>query len=280
MPGRLSLDIADLPLTLDWGDDLAPVEVPEAYRPFLSNAAGALPVGLLASEDPGDTGEAVFDNAPIWTLHRQSEGSRFNIFHSYPELRRSLFISTALDRARLTFHASNQDPFVGPTIELITILRLARVGGVILHGCGIDLEGRGVAFIGESGAGKSTLSRLWAPAGEARILSDDRVIVRRESGGFRLYGSPWHGDAHFAAPGGVPLERMYFIRHGRENRFRDLPADAGVRELLRCSFPPFWDPDGIGAGLDLFADLVAAVPSAEMHFVPDPAVVDLLRRPA
>jgi hypothetical protein len=280
MPAEIRLDIADLPFTLSWGEGLAPVEVPAAYRPFLSSAAGGLPVGLSASKHTEDAGEPIFDNAPVWTLHRQADGCRFRIFDAYPDLRRSLFLPAALDRAALTFMAPDRDPFVGPTIELITILRLTRAAGVILHGCGIDLEGRGVAFVGESGAGKSTLSRLWASVEEARILSDDRVIVRRQAGGFRLYGSPWHGDAHFAASGGVPLERIYFLRHGAENRFQGLPADASVRELLRCSFPPFWDPDGIGVALDLLADLVAAVPCAEMHFVPEPAVVDLLRRPA
>jgi len=53
-----------------------------------------------------------------------------------------------------------------------------------------------------------------------------------------------------------------------------------VRALLRCSFPPFWDPDGISVSLDLFAELVAAVPCTEMRFLPDTAVVELLRRPA
>jgi hypothetical protein len=280
MPAEIRLDIADLPFRLSWGEGLAPVELPAAYRPFQSDAPGGMPVALSASERTEDAGEPVFDNAPVWTLHRQADGCRFRIFDTYPDLRRSLFLPAALDRADLTFLASDRDPFVGPTIELITILRLARAAGVILHGCGVDLGGRGVAFVGESGAGKSTLSRLWAAVEGARILSDDRVIVRRQGGGFRLYGSPWHGDAHFAASGGVPLERIYFLRHGSENRFRGLPADASVRELLRCSFPPFWDPDGIGVALELLAELVAAVPCTEMHFVPEPAVVELLRRPA
>jgi hypothetical protein len=280
MPAEIRLDIADLPFSLSWGEGLAPVVLPAAYRPFQSDAAGGMPVVLSASETAGEAGDTVFDNAPIWTLHRQADGCRFRIFDTYPDLRRSLFLPAALDRADLTFLASDRDPFVGPTMELITILRLARAAGVILHGCGIDLGGRGIAFVGESGAGKSTLSRLWAEDDGARILSDDRVIVRRQAHGFRLYGSPWHGDAHFAASGGVPLERIYFLHHGGENRFRALPADASVRELLRCSFPPFWDPDGIGTALELLAELVGAVPCAEMQFVPEPAVVELLRRRA
>jgi hypothetical protein len=276
-PGRLGLDIAGIPLALSWGDDVGSVDVPTPYRPFLAAEPGGLPVDLSTEDVRENMDPPAFDNRPIWSLHRQASGSRFDIFTSYPELRRSLTLDHGLGKAQLAFQASDHDPFIGPTLELITILRLARVGGVILHGCGIEQHGRGTAFIGVSGAGKSTLSRLWANVEGARILSDDRVIVRREAGGFRLYGSPWHGDAQFAAPGGVPLERMFFIRHGTENVRTPLRPSLSVRELLCCSFPPFWDAAGMQAALGLLVDLATAVPCEELHIVPDPAVIDFLQ---
>jgi hypothetical protein len=276
MSGRLGLNIADLPITIRWGGDFEPVAVPIAYRPFLSSGAGGLPLDLVSAGSCGDAGDPSFDNTPIWSLHRQPDGCRFELFATYPELRRSLFLDHPLEQAQLTFLAADRNPFVGPALELITILRLVRQEGIVLHGCGIEHGGRGTAFIGVSGAGKSTLSRLWAEVEGIRILSDDRVIVRREAGGFRLYGSPWHGDAQFAAAGGVPLERMYFIRHGVRNGCSPMRPAPTVRELLCCSFPPFWDSAGMQASLGLLADLAAAVPCEELHFIPGPDVIDLL----
>jgi hypothetical protein len=280
LPDRLRLDIAGLPIVLQWADGFEPVTVPAAYRPFLAEGWGGLPLALSPAPTGDGPGRMTFDNTPIWSLHRAENRNRFEIFPGYPDLRRSLEVDGGLEQARLTFLAADRDPFVGPAFELITILRLARQRGLILHGCGIALDGRGTAFIGVSGAGKSTLSRLWATVDGVRILSDDRVIVRGGPEGFRLYGSPWHGDACFAAPGSVPLDRIVFIRHGENDRLTPMRPAASVRELLCCAFPPFWDPAGVDAALAVLHDLATAVPCDELYFRPTPAVIDFIRAAA
>ncbi|HLX87107.1 MAG TPA: hypothetical protein VKR22_01395 [Acidimicrobiales bacterium] len=65
---------------------------------------------------------------------------------------------------------------------------LGRQGHSVLHGSAVEVDGRGVAFIGGSGAGKSTLAG-WACAAGARFVTDDLL---------RLDGSPvprWVGRA-------------------------------------------------------------------------------------
>jgi serine kinase of HPr protein (carbohydrate metabolism regulator) len=45
---------------------------------------------------------------------------------------------------------------------------------------GVIDDGKGIAFLGVSGAGKSALANLWKSHPEVAILSDDRVIIRKE----------------------------------------------------------------------------------------------------
>jgi hypothetical protein len=156
----------------------------------------------------------------------------------------------------------------------LTIERLAREGGIEIHGCGIDAGGRGIVFAGESGAGKSTLARLLSADAGVQVLSDDRVVVRERAGEYRLYGTPWHGEARFGAPGGVALERILFLRHGAGNAVRRLAGGQAVKELLRAAFLPFWDAGGMAAALDFMEGLVTRVPCAEFSFVPDRSAVD------
>ena len=217
MPNKISFTIADLSVTLRWDYPFSRVELPPAYTPFSAPGRSDISLDLSVADDQLEEGPAIFDSAPIWSLYRVKSGSSFHLFDSYPELKRTLFIPDEGGSARLSFHAADHNPFVGPALELLMITHLARRDGVILHGCGISSDGRGVVFAGESGAGKSTLSRLWAQKEGIEILSDDRVIVRRQNGSFRLYGTPWHGDEAFAAPGGVELSRIFFIRHGQGN---------------------------------------------------------------
>ena len=300
MQKQVSFDIADLSVALHWDAPLGSFKLPAAYQPFIhrcekemtgspariSNLGGVRRAGLLeeneirlqltAAAAPPQAGTVVFENEPIWSLYRVRGGLSFRILESYHDLKRTLFIPDNGGGAHLSFQAANRDPFTGPTLELLMIAHLARRGGVVLHGCGVSIDGRGIVFAGESGAGKSTLSRLLARKEGIELLSDDRVVVRRQNGSFYLYGTPWHGDETFAAPGGVELNRIFFIRHGQSNDARKLSAAGAVREMLKCSFPPLWDAVGMTAALELFHSMASAVPGAELDFVPDRTALDFV----
>jgi hypothetical protein len=267
-----SVTIADVSIAIGAGR----LDLPAAYRPFASSHHQDIRLALSTGTDDRNLGVKAFDSPPIWALYRSSEGSFFRIYESYPDLRRTLFIADDGGSARLIFQGGDRNPFAGPSLELLMITHLASGRGAILHGCGISSDGRGVVFAGESGAGKSTLARLWAQQAGIEILSDDRVIVRRKSGSFYLYGTPWHGEAAFAAPGGVELGQIFFIRHGPGNDVRKLSAAGAVRAMLKCSFPPLWDAGGMAAALELFHGMATAVPCAELTFVPDSSVIDFV----
>ena len=51
-------------------------------------------------------------------------------------------------------------------------LAMSRQGRLVLHGSAVDVNGRGVAFVGASGQGKSTLAACFATGG-GRFLTDD-----------------------------------------------------------------------------------------------------------
>lgn len=271
----LTFRIADLALEVAAGFPLPAVPLPAAYGAFLDpgpadralvlGAGGGIPAGFRRA----------FDCPPIWSLWRAGATSIFSIYPGYPELAHTLTTSGAEGEARCDHAAgSSPAPFRGPALELLMIEWLASEGGGVLHGCGVALEGRGLAFLGESGAGKTTLARLWARRRGVTVLSDDRLILRRRGGRWLLYGTPWHGEGRFAAPGGVPLERVFFLRHGGENAVAALRPPAAVAALLQCAFPPLWDPAKMSAVLGLFAAAAAALPCRELRFRPDEAALD------
>ncbi len=163
------------------------------------------------------------------------------------ELQRTLFLPHHLKHADLYF-ADNctrfTDPYFGPTMELLLMHYLAQARGVILHACGIIIEDKGILFVGESGAGKSTLARMWDQENGVDILSDDRIIVRKQGREFRVYGTPWHGEAAFGSPREARLERIFFLSHGQENSIKEMTGLDRVSHLLTCSFPPCGTPKG------------------------------------
>jgi hypothetical protein len=75
------------------------------------------------------------------------------------------------------------DPLSYPLDELLIMHRLTQEKAIELHSCGIVRpDGTGNLFVGHSGAGKSTTTRLWTEREDVEVLSDDRIIVRRDEG--------------------------------------------------------------------------------------------------
>jgi len=100
--------------------------------------------------------------------------------------------------------------------------------------------------------------------------------VRKKDGAYWMYGTPWHGEAKFGAPQSVKVDRIYFIQHGAANSARPLAGAEPVQHLLTCSFPPYWDSEGMEFTMDIFSDLTAAVPCYELFVKPDMGVIDYI----
>jgi len=140
------------------------------------------------------------------------------------------------------------------------------------------MDGKGILFVGESGAGKSTLARMWGEEKGVEVLSDDRMIVRKRGGQLWMYGTPWHGNARFASSQGVILERIFFLKQGKENAIAETKGIERVSRLLTCSFPAHWDRQGMASALEIFTDLTVQVPCQELTFKPHRSLLDFVKR--
>ncbi|MBU0633574.1 MAG: hypothetical protein KKA52_00755 [Candidatus Omnitrophica bacterium] len=165
-----------------------------------------------------------------------------------------------------------------PLSELLMINFLARNNqGLMLHSCGIKCAGQGLLFAGASAAGKSTTANLWAVDQRTTILSDDRIVIRKVKADFKIYGTPWHGEAEFNAADNVPLSVLFLLEKARENHCRKLVPAAALKRILPCVFAPLWDSQAMQNTLDYCARLVTDIPVYEFGFIPDSTAVDFVR---
>jgi hypothetical protein len=256
-------------------------EIEPAYLPFIGQ--GKADISLRLHHGPPDiaVGEKVFESPPIWTLYRKNGVSVIRLFPEMDNLQRTLFLPHHLKHADLYFADDSirfTDPYFGPIIELLLMHYLAQERGIILHACGIVIEDKGILFVGESGAGKSTLARLWDQENGADILSDDRIIVRKQGRELRVYGTPWHGEAAFGSPREARLERIFFLSHGHKNFTKETTGLDPVARLLTCSFPPLWDPKAMEFSLEFFSQIADRVPFQELNFKPEKSVLALVKK--
>lgn len=167
-------------------------------------------------------------------------------------------------------------------LQIILLNHLARRRGVFLHAAAVvDTDGRGYIFCGRPGAGKSTMARLWLRHSRARVIADDRVIVRYYRGMFRMYGSCWHSscDGYLRRPlVEARVREVFFIGHGRTARVRPLPPRAVWGRLCGALFVSCWSKELARRQVDLCGALSRAARFRTLAFAKDRGVIREVRR--
>jgi len=268
----------------------------------------------------------LFDSGTTWRAFEVERGLQFDFTspglgdQPYKRLRVDRrFGKAVLQMSRESFlnYPREAEPLEYPLDELLVMHRLTQEKAVELHGTGI-VRGNGEAnlFVGHSGAGKSTTTRLWVASEEVEVLSDDRIIVRRDEAGpgeihaneaahqkveilrlrersalpngysaqddksrkkMRMYGTPWHGEAMFASPNSASLSRIFVLEHGHGNVITRLTPSQAVAELFARSFVPFHRHEYVDSALVFLEELANAVPVYGYAFEPDQRAVEKIR---
>jgi len=158
---------------------------------------------------------------------------------------------------------------------------LPRLGGMLVHSCGLRHAEVSVVFPGRSGAGKTTLARK-APDTDD-VLSDEIVAVRRDDeGGWRVHGTPFWGDF---ARGGIsmrswPLRTLGFLAQAPSDTVTMTPivsSDATLR-LLGCFLSFALDRETVERNLALAVQLCAEVRCVEASLTKNVPTAEIFRK--
>jgi len=168
------------------------------------------------------------------------------------------------------------DPLDYPLDQVLMIMLLSRKKGAMFHACGVDDSNCGYLFLGNSTHGKSTMARLWSE-NHSTVLNDDRIIVREKAGELWMYGTPWHGEFKEVSSEGLPIRKIFFLRHGKKNSVTSKERAGAVSMILTRCFPPLWDKQGMDYTLGLCHRIVSKIPCYELSFVPGRQILNFVR---
>ncbi len=241
---------------------------------------------LLPDLERKDLGEEVYRKAP-WAIYRKdnawvylgiSPNSEDRTLH-----RVAVFNS---DHSRARIYHDNDDVFLKGDLHSLTLfatdqILLARIladrNGCYIHSCGVDLDGKGLLFVGHSEAGKSTMANIMK--GKAEILCDDRVIVRKNQDGFKIYGTWSHGDVPDVSSNSAPLKAILFLNKSDRNYLKKVEDKREItRKLLACLIKPFVTTDWWDKTLSLVEDITREIPCYEFYFDKTGEAADALRQ--
>ncbi len=255
-----------------------------AYGGFFSAAGpgeplAQLPVDLVRGVPPPPAGAPLWRAGDHWAVWEDGADLLFHVGLRAPETARlACRVARDLTRAELARSSAEREdgiceaPLRYPLDQILSWGLLAQIGGTLLHAAVAVKDGVGRVFTGRSGAGKSTISGLLHAAGW-RILNDDRVVVFRRGGEWRVAGTPWHGSGRFAEAAEVPLAGIHFLQKAAECRRESMSASQIRLALLDVAAVPWFEETWAQGTLDGLERLTREVEIARFHFPKTPAAV-------
>lgn len=227
-----------------------------------------------------------FVSGGLWSAYRDAIGSKF--YFVSPALGekpyKAAWFDANFERGHIVLNRScfAQDepvfPLEYPVDELVMMHRLSLGEGVEVHALGVmDEDESGYLFLGHSGDGKSTTARLWQDRPGVRLLSDDRIILRKHGRDFWMYGTPWHGDAGVASPLRARLHSLFLLEQAPVNELLPVAPARAAAELFARSFVPHYIESGIQFTLSFLDGLTRAVPASIFRFLPESSAVEAIR---
>jgi MoaA/NifB/PqqE/SkfB family radical SAM enzyme len=222
---------------------------------------------------------AIYKNNGSWVyleiLPKQGGGSMKRVVTFNSEHTRAIIYNDK-DREKAFLAGDVSSLTMLPSDQILLCRILADRGGFCLHSCGVNFEGKGLLFAGHSEAGKSTMATMLQ--GKAEILCDDRMIARKQQGGFRIYGTWSHGDVPDVSANSAPLTAIMFLKKAGENKIIPITDKKEVtRRILACLIKPFITADWWEKTLSLIEDMAITVPCYELYFDKSGKAVEILR---
>ncbi|NMP37860.1 MAG: hypothetical protein GX051_07015 [Clostridiales bacterium] len=135
-------------------------------------------------------------------------------------------------------------------------------GGFMLHSSAVALDGQAYLFSARSGTGKSTHTHLWLDcfgAERAKIINDDKPLLRLIDGKFYAFGSPWSGKTDENLNIKVPVKAIAFLERSQTNSIERIPSLAALPLVLNQTVRPLGE-ERMSCLLSLLDRLLSDIP--------------------
>ena len=257
------IEIGGLPIRLRCDDASFVRQIEERYTGYVSSSGNASFDFDIELAAPGTEAKdellRVTCKSGSWLMERGDFRAEWNP-------------STSRGRIQQTSNPYSLDS----VLRIVHTLLLARTGGFLVHASSAIRNGRAFLFSGVSGAGKTTMARLAPP--DAALLTDEISYVTCQNGKYCAVGTPFFGElARVGENLQAPIDTLYLLAKGPENKIEPIEGAAAVRGLLGNILFFARDPEFVKLVFDAAVDFVAHVPVRRLTFAPTTSVWELIQ---
>ncbi|MCD8023619.1 MAG: hypothetical protein LUF30_11830, partial [Lachnospiraceae bacterium] len=150
-------------------------------------------------------------------------------------------------------------------------------GVLFLHASQIAVEGKGILFTAPSGVGKSTQAKLWKEAQNAKIICNDRTLVRKTAKGWRTYGYPFDGSEPVCSGEVHSLGAVVVLEQAQENQVFRMRATKALSRMMQQMVIDTWNAKARSKAVELLIPLIEEVPIYLLRCTPDQRSTECLK---
>ena len=161
----------------------------------------------------------------------------------------------------------NAAPFRQPPGSLGQIMRFLPLraaflhfGVLFFHAAQIAKGKKGILFSAPSGTGKTTQAGLWQRYERARLICNDRTLIRSVSGEWMTYGYPVDGSEPIGSGEILPLGAVVFLEQAEEDRIERMRGIRAAARLMPQIVMDGWDGEEKEQALTLLLQLQQQIP--------------------
>ena len=115
--------------------------------------------------------------------------------------------------------------------------------------------------------------------GQAKILCDENIILRRHSDGFKIYGTWIHGEVPNISGDSVPLKAIFLLHKARVNCIQLVKDKQKInKRLLPCLMRSFVTAESWHNILSLIEKTTNEIPCYLLYFDKSGKIVSLLKQ--
>jgi hypothetical protein len=258
----LIIEVGRVPVRVNTSDPRFFRMLEDRYAGFISCSAGA-GIELDVEIVPPGTGSS---NADVEVTQRNGRW----------QLTRSDFHAEWEPASGRGWVRQSAKPYsIDSVLRIVHTLVLAHQNGFLLHAASAIRNGKAFLFAGVSGAGKTTISRL-APT-DVVLLTDEISYVCKQADGYTAFGTPFIGELAKAGENvSAPVEALYILAKGTENRIEPILPGEAVRSLLANVLFFAREEEFVRVVFHSAFEFVSRIPVLRLTFVPDSRVWELI----
>jgi hypothetical protein len=197
-------------------------------------------------------------NVPVFAM------SGDNLFFGHPQTGTAhIFVKKTVRKAHMIAGVLNGTMFA-------LSHGLLQSGGLLLHGCALERNGKTVLFLGGSGSGKTTAARLCRPD---VCFADDGVVIVEKDHHFRVYPSPFRqieAGGHLKNDYTAAVEKVILLEKDTRDRLSALDKHEMMLFILRHAihFFKYLDDGSARKGFETAKRMLEGLPIYRLQFTP------------